>query len=145
MTIATEVNRYGRLCGRSLTIALVLGALSLVTICAAFGTTPKADAWSGAFCNGYVAPWGQPGDSCAAPEGNWENTRIGGVGFEHSMCIDALNQSGAWIDNWHCSAGPKYHIAVEFPGVWQSVRGIARNNTTGDVNNIYACQQLCTF
>lgn len=140
MTYAQN-SRYGAVRRR---IAATLVALALLVAGAsAIGSVSKADAWTGVFCNGYVAPYGQAGDRCAAPAGNYASTSMAGYGVNHSICIDAYDQYGNLISSWQCSGGPGVTVQGYFGSAFQSARGVARNNTTGDSTNIYACQQYC--
>lgn len=124
-------------------IVAIAALTLLLAIGSAAGSISKADAyWTGVFCNGYVAPYGQAGDRCAAPEGNYESTSIAASG-NHSVCVDAYDQYGSLMASWQCSGGPGATVQGYFGSTWQSARGVARNNTTGSATNIYACQKYC--
>lgn len=134
-----------RLRGKRAFLALA-AAFLVVSLWAAVGPASRADAfYAGKFCNSYnAAPWGKAGDNCQAPAGaGYEAVPFSGAGVQHSMCIDATDQTGAWMDNWHCSSGPFAEVFAWFGSVFQSPRGWARNNTTGDRNTLIACQRTC--
>jgi len=107
----------------------------LAVIWAAGGPASSASATVEPFCQGYVAaPFGQPGDSCA--NGNFHVLNgVTGKGVQHSGCVDALNTGGALIASWVCSQ-PNVEVSMG-TCCGQTLRGIVRNNTTGDVNALY--------
>jgi hypothetical protein len=100
--------------------------------------------YSGAFCNWYnAAPYGQSGDRCSAPDGNYSSTAMSATGRQHSACIDAYDQNGALWGSWVCSGGGGATASGTWGNSLRYARGVARNNTTGDRNEIYACQFTC--
>lgn len=130
--------------GLSRKAAIILAVVTTGAFLCLLATAPhRAEAWNGVFCNGWVAPFGQNGDRCAAPQANWENTLVGGFGRTHSMCVNAYDQYGQLHTNWSCTPGPSHTVNVWYGGGIRSVRGVARNNNTGAPNDIYACQNIC--
>lgn len=123
---------------------LLAGAAALLMlVCLAMaGSASKAEAsYNGYFCNYYnAAPWGQPGDRCGAPDGNYYNTLIGGGGVDHSACVNAIDQNGAWWGSWVCSSGPGGWVAGWWGNSLRYARGFVRNNTTGATNRLEGCQ-----
>ena len=134
-----------RLRGKRVFLVLALAFL-VVSLWTAVGPASRADAfYAGPYCNHYnAAPWGKAGDSCQAPEGaGYEAVPFVGAGVQHSMCINAVNQLGGWMGAWQCSSGPFAEVFAWFGNVFESARGQARNNTTGDRNTLIACQRHC--
>jgi hypothetical protein len=110
-------------------IAMLIAGIWIVA-----GPTPSANAVQ-PFCQGYVAaPYGQPGDSCANGSYHLLNG-VTGKGVQHSGCVDALNTGGALIASWVCSQ-PNVEASMG-TCCGQQLRGIVRNNTTGDTNTLY--------
>jgi len=110
----------------------------LVAIWAAGGPIGNAQAASNPFCNGYnAAPYGQPGDRCS--DGSWFNPLNGvvGKGVNHSACVDAENTGGGLITSWACSGGPEVEVSTGTCCSLGTLRGVVRNNTTGDTNHLY--------
>lgn len=100
------------------------------------GPIARADASVEQFCNGYLAaPYGQNGDRCAAPNFHILNG-VTGKGVQHSACVDALDTGGNLITSWACSSGPNVEVSLG-TCCGRTLRGIVRNNTTGDTNNLY--------
>jgi hypothetical protein len=116
-----------------------VGAL-LAACCIALGggaiSSARAGGTEGISC--YAAPYGQSGDRC-----NAANPQYLGVvhlrSVEHSGCADAINNSGALVQSWLCTAGPNGELNVNF-GFNQPLRGILRNNTTGDWTHLTGSQ-----
>jgi hypothetical protein len=125
---------------------LLAGAAALLMFaCLAMaGSASKAQAeYHGPFCNGYnAAKWGQPGDRCGAPDGNWDYVYINGLGWDHSACVNAIDQNGVWWATWVCSSGPRVGVSGWFGNEvgLRYARGFVRNNTTGDSNHLYGDQ-----
>lgn len=121
--------------GRFLLLAGCIATL-LMGMWAVGGPVSSANAAVDQFCNGYLsARYGQPGDSCADPNFHLLNG-VTGKGVQHSACVDALNTGGGLITSWACSSGPNVEVSMG-TCCGQTLRGIVRNNTTGDTNNLY--------
>jgi hypothetical protein len=122
---------------------LLAGAVALLMlVCMALaGPASKAEAeYHGPFCNGYnAAPWGQPGDRCGSPDGNYDNTLITGYGFDRSACVNAIDQNGAWWGSWVCGS-PRNSVGVWAGNIFRYARGFVRNNSTGGTNHLYGSQ-----
>lgn len=96
------------------------------------GPVARASANVEQFCNGYLAaPFGQNGDRCAHLLNG-----VTGKGVNHSACVDALDGGGNLIANWACSSGPNVEVSLA-TCCGRTLRGIVRNNTTGDTNHLY--------
>jgi hypothetical protein len=121
---------------------LIMGvAAMLMLACIALAGASKADAFGGYFCNGYnAAPYGQPGDRCGAPSGNFSLTGVSGSGSDHSACVNAMDQNGALWGSWVCSGGPNQNAYGTWGNEFRSARGIVRNNSTGGTNHLYGAQ-----
>jgi hypothetical protein len=116
----------------SVLIALILG------VWLASGPIARASASVEAFCNGYLAaPYGHPGDRCAAPYGHNPFNGVTGKGGNHSACVDALDSSGNLKFSWICSSGPNEEAIMSTCCGYGWLRGIVRNNTTGDTNHLW--------
>jgi hypothetical protein len=135
--------RLGDLTLRNKLILGVAAVLALACMALA-GSASKAEAsYSGSFCNWYnAAPFGQAGDRCGAPDGNYFNMVVSGVGSDHSACVNAIDQNGAWWGSWICSGGPGTGVYGWFGGSIRSARGFVRNNA-GGTNHLYGCQNTC--
>jgi hypothetical protein len=117
---------------------LVAGALVglLFALWAVSGPIANASAGSAEFCGGYLAaPYGQNGDRCSDPNFHLLNG-VSGKGGNHSACVDALNTSGNLITSWVCSSGANVEVSLG-TCCGQTLRGIVRNNTTGDTNHLW--------
>jgi hypothetical protein len=111
--------------GRRTLLIVAAACLSVVMLASA----SQAKAGSENFCLNYnAAPFGQPGDRCAAGTFRYA-IAITVQGWEHSVCANALNTSGNLIWSWQCTPGPNTYVTI-YPGQ-RYVRGIGRNNTTG--------------
>jgi len=104
------------------------------------GPISSASANVEAFCNGYLAaPYGQNGDRCSDPNFHLLNG-VSGKGGNHSACIDALDTGGNLITNWVCTSGPNVETSLG-TCCGRTLRGIVRNNTTGDTNHLWGWDQ----
>jgi hypothetical protein len=108
-----------------------VAALLMFACVAMAGSASKADAaFEGWFCNYYnSAPFGQNGDRCGAPDGNYHNTIITGSGQQHSACVNAMDQYGNLWGSWICgpAGGP---AGGTYGHQFRMARGIVRNNVT---------------
>jgi hypothetical protein len=113
-----------------------LAVAALMAVWALGGPVASAQANVEPFCNGYnAARYGQPGDSCSDPNFHLLNG-VTGKGAQHSACVDALNTGGGLINSWVCSSGPNVEVSMG-TCCGQTLRGIVRNNTTGDTNHLW--------
>ncbi|MEZ5078241.1 MAG: hypothetical protein R2725_12470 [Solirubrobacterales bacterium] len=104
---------------------------------AAAGPIAHSNAAVATFCNGYnAAKYGQPGDRCHDSSYRSPLNGVTGKGVNHSACVDAENTGGSLVYSWVCSSGPNVEVSR---GTCCSLtlRGVVRNNTTGDTNHLY--------
>jgi len=121
-------------------VVAALATSLLMSIWLSAGPVPTAHAFHEIqYCNTWLAPWGQPGDSCAA---NWGGGlyAAGVRSYTHSGCVSVLNSGGGLAASWKCTSGPNdltYYLFGN-DGVYR--RGIVRNNAGGS-NHVYGWYQ----
>jgi hypothetical protein len=125
-------HRIALLLALALTVAAGLWLVS--------GPISNANASVEAFCNGYLAaPYGSAGDRCSDPNFHVLNG-VSGKGGNHSACVDALDTGGNLITSWVCSSGANVEVSLG-TCCGRTLRGIVRNNTTGDTNHLWGWDQ----
>lgn len=104
-----------------------------------FGSTPKADAEN--FCLGVnLARFGQPGDSCTAPNGGWLYLVVVESTGNAGGCASSIN-NGVLLGSWVCVGDHQWTEALPNPNNFS--HGIIRNNNTTKTGTFNGGQNAC--
>lgn len=114
-----------------LVMSAALAALVLLTFAWMTGPVSRASA-NGAFCSGYLFPYGQAGDRCESGIGTaWHHWRIDNSTGERAGCVQALGYYGEAVSGWAC-APPWSTASVYLPNDGGFYRGKIRNNNVSN-------------
>jgi hypothetical protein len=108
---------------------LLAGLLACAVLSVASAASPVSKASAGPqFCFGYLAPWGQNGDRCDAPnQGNGRLAIVKIYAYQRAGCVTYIGWYGEYHHSWSCtSANSEKSLYVPYNSGWH--RGAIRNN-----------------